>query len=545
MPAEEVQQLLEQARASGLLTAEQVRRVSSVLRAERAATADEAAARLVQEGVLTDFQAERLLAARGEDCVLAGRYQLLECLGAGGMGAVYKAQDCQLNRLVAVKLMAANLLSDAGAVARFQREARALALVSHPAIVQVYDAGQDKGRHYLVMEYVPGTSLAELLKEKGSIAPCRAAEYIHQAALGLQHAHDRGLVHRDLKPANLLLTPQQQVKILDLGLARFMQDQIGEGSLTREGRGMGTPDYMAPEQFSNARAVDARADIYSLGCTLYHFLAGQVPFPGSSFSEKARAHEEDEPPPLEERCAEAPAGLVLVVRRMMAKWPADRFQTAGELAEALALYVGTNSPVLPRLKTTVAWQGSQIAFTVPKRRPQAVHWAAAGAAVTVALVLLALFLFPMLRRLLWDGDSDQRRFPAGLQNPVEPRETAELKKARAALEAYLQACNTFGMRSRGAQARLSKSLRLEQERGFQTAGFGSYSITKEAMAPDRMDEALFEGTVAASSIGFWSPHESRGETRDPRKPLLFSVRMIKDQTSGEWQVDMVQFAEKD
>src|SRR5262249_32943438 len=163
-------------------------------------------------------------------------------------------------------------------------------------------------------EYVPGTSLSQLLKSEGRVMPLLAAEYIRQAALGLQHAHDKGLVHRDLKPANLLLTPQREVKILDLGLARFVQDQAGQASLTREGTGMGTPDYMAPEQFSNARSVGPRADIYSLGCTLYHLLAGQVPFPGSSISEKARAHEEQEPPALEERCSEAPAGLVLVVR---------------------------------------------------------------------------------------------------------------------------------------------------------------------------------------------------------------------------------------
>src|SRR5262249_5299254 len=143
-----------------------------------------------------------------------------------------------------------------------------------------------------------------------------------QAAQGLQHAHDKELVHRDLKPSNLLLTPERQVKILDLGLARFLQDQIGEGGLTREGTGLGTPDYMAPEQFGDARHLDRRGDIYSLGCTLYHLLTGQPPSPGSSMTEKARAHEKSEPPPIEERCPEAPAGLVLVVQRMMAKRPA-------------------------------------------------------------------------------------------------------------------------------------------------------------------------------------------------------------------------------
>src|SRR5262249_2953613 len=154
--------------------------------------------------------------------------------------------------------------------------------LSHPNIVQAHDTGEDQGQHFLIMEYVEGTNLARILKDEGPVPPALAADYIHQAPLGLEHAHERGLVHRDLKPSNLLLTPGRQVKILDLGLARFLQDQIGEPGLTREGVGMGTPDYMAPEQFHNANAVDARADIYALGCTLYHLATGRVPFPGSS-----------------------------------------------------------------------------------------------------------------------------------------------------------------------------------------------------------------------------------------------------------------------
>src|SRR5262249_55566814 len=152
--------------------------------------------------------------------------------------------------------------------------------------------------------------------------------YLYQTALALQHAHGKGLVHRDLKPSNLLLTAHGQVKILDLGLARFLQDQIGEGNLTAEGMGMGTPNYAAPEQFRDAHVADVRSDIYSLGCTLYHLLAGRVPFPGSSLAEKCRMHEQEEPPPLEEFCPEAPGGLLLVVQRMMAKRPANRFPTA-------------------------------------------------------------------------------------------------------------------------------------------------------------------------------------------------------------------------
>src|SRR5262249_35758004 len=236
----------------------------------------------------------------------------------------------RLDRQVAVKVLPPESVQDADAVARFQREARALAKLSHPGIVQAFDCEEEGGRHFLVMEYVEGQSLAALLKDRGRVAPTPAADYVHQAALALQHAHERGLIHRDLKPSNLLLTTDGRVKVLDLGLARFLQDQIGDPNRTREGVGMGTPDYAAPEQFRDARSADARSDVYALGCTLYHLLAGRVPFPGSSLSEKYEAHEHKEPAPLEEFCPEVPGGLVLVVQRMMAKRPADRFQSAAE-----------------------------------------------------------------------------------------------------------------------------------------------------------------------------------------------------------------------
>src|SRR5262249_37181620 len=163
-------------------------------------------------------------------------------------------------------------------------------------IVQAHDSGQDRGQQFLVMEYVEGTNLSRVVKEQGCIPPTLAADYIHQAAQALQHAHVKGVVHRDLKPSNLLLTPGRQIKILDLGLARCVQAEIGEAGLTREGTGLGTPDYMAPEQFGDARQVDRRADIYSLGCTLYQLLTAEVPFPGSSLAEKVHAHESEEPP---------------------------------------------------------------------------------------------------------------------------------------------------------------------------------------------------------------------------------------------------------
>jgi hypothetical protein len=319
--------------------------------------------------------------------LLAGRYQLLEPIGQGGMGTVYRARDVTLNRPVAVKVLPAGKLADPDAVARFRREATALARLSHPNIVQAHDSGADGERHFLVMELVEGRSLAAVLAAEGKVAPTRAAGYAHQAARALHHAHRSGLIHRDVKPSNLLLMPDGTVKLLDLGLARFLQDQVGDASLTRAGAGMGTPDYCAPEQCRNAHSAGPAADVYALGCTLYHLLAGRVPFPGSSLSEKVQAHEARDPTPLEDLCPEVPGGLALAVARLMAKRPQDRFGSMAEAAEALAPYVAASSPSYLELRTTSAWDGSQLttAFRGAGRRRR---WFAlvAGALLALAAV---------------------------------------------------------------------------------------------------------------------------------------------------------------
>ena len=322
--------------------------------------------------------------------LLAGRCRLLDPLGQGGMAAVFRAHDVTLSRQVAVKLLPADKLSDADAVARFRREALALARLTHPNIVQAYDSGQDGGQHFLVMELVEGRSLAAVLREEGKLAPTRAADCGHQIARALHHAHASGLVHRDVKPSNLLLTADGAVKLLDLGLARFLQDQLDDQAMTKAGTGMGTPDYCAPEQFRNAHGADPRRRLLA-GLHPLPPDRRARPFPGSSLSEKVQAHESKAPPPLEELCPEVPGGLALAVGRMMAKRPEDRFGSMAEAAEALAPYVAGSSPSFRELRATTTWDGSllrsnPLRLTRTRRRLRLVLAGACAALVLLAVV---------------------------------------------------------------------------------------------------------------------------------------------------------------
>jgi serine/threonine protein kinase len=292
------------------------------------------------------------------------RYRILQLLGAGGMGVVYRAEHQLMERPVALKVINRDFMNDPSAVERFRREVKGAARLSHPNIVTAYDAEQAGDLHFLVMEFVEGISLDRLVQEQGPLPVPLACDYIRQAALGLQHAHEQGLVHRDIKPQNLMRTPTGRIKILDFGLARFARETVpataptlagvqrsrlvnSDGAtqpLTECGTVMGTPDYMAPEQAVNASSADIRADIYSLGCTLYHLLSGQVPFPGGSVVDRLVAHAERSPKPLSELRPEVPAELVCVVQRMLAKEPAQRFQTPAEVAQALEPFIHAAPP---------------------------------------------------------------------------------------------------------------------------------------------------------------------------------------------------------
>jgi serine/threonine protein kinase len=281
------------------------------------------------------------------------RYIVLDLLGIGGMGAVYKARHRMMDRVVALKVMRKRFVANPKAVERFCREVRAAARLTHPNIVTAYDAEQAGDTHLLVMELIEGVSLDRVIAEHGPLTVDKAIDYIRQGALGLQHAYERGMVHRDIKPQNLMLTPDGQIKILDFGLARFVHessvsdtpdetnsasstaDRTPAATLTQAGTVMGTPDFMAPEQASNSSAADIRADIYSLGCTLYYLLAGKAPFDAETRLGKLKAHQERTPVSLSELCMDVPAELIQVIDRMMAKNPQNRYVTPGEAARAL------------------------------------------------------------------------------------------------------------------------------------------------------------------------------------------------------------------
>jgi serine/threonine-protein kinase len=338
-------------RQSGLLGEDQLGRLAR--RYPDRGSGRSLARALVEDGILTRFQAERLLAGRTAGFVL-GQYRILEQIGRGGMGRVYRAEHRTMKRIVALKVLAAKLLQTERAVELFLHEVRAVAQLVHPNVVTAFDANEISGRYYLVMEYVDGPNLDQLVRKQGPLSVGLACDYIRQAANGLEAAHARGMVHRDVKPANILVQWHGQggadapglVKIGDFGLARLATPAAGASPgqpahatiLTRDHTVMGTPDYLSPEQTRSLHRTDIRSDLYSLGCTFYFLLTGRVPFPGGTSLEKMIRHATETPTPIAALRPEVPAEVVAVVEKLMAKGPEQRYQSPTELARALQGY---------------------------------------------------------------------------------------------------------------------------------------------------------------------------------------------------------------
>jgi serine/threonine protein kinase len=339
-------EFLQLVRKSGVVDEKRLNAYEQQLRASGGAPDEpgKLAGFMVRDGLLTHFQAEQFLLGKWRRFTI-GKYKVLERLGSGGMGSVYLCEHKFMRRRVAVKVLPAAKAEDAASLERFYREARAAAALDHPNIVRAYDIDQDENLHFLVMEYVDGASLQEVIKKQGPMSLLYAAHYTRQSAVGLQHAHEAGLVHRDIKPGNVLVDRSGTVKVLDMGLARFFNDE--EDILTKkyDESVLGTADYLAPEQALDSHNVDIRADIYSLGATFYFCLTGSPPFSEGTVAQKLIWHQTRQPKPIRTFRQDVPEGLAAVVDRMMQKDKSKRFQTPAQVIEALAPW--TAKPIQP------------------------------------------------------------------------------------------------------------------------------------------------------------------------------------------------------
>lgn len=287
---------------------------------------------LVEEGKLTNYQVEALLARRFDDLVM-GNYEILDRLGSGGMGAVFKARHKRMKRIVALKVLSKDVARSDTFLQRFQREVETIARLTHANVVMAYDADEAASGPFLVMEFVDGCDLASEVSKVGPLSVADAVDGILQAARGLEYAHAQGIVHRDIKPANIMRDASGVMKVADLGLARL--SETGNQSLTQAGGIVGTVDYMPPEQALDSTAIDHRVDIYSLGCTLYFLLTGKPPFEGSTFMAVLLKHRDAAIPSLSAARPDVPAALDALDKRMMAKKPEERPQTMTEVIREL------------------------------------------------------------------------------------------------------------------------------------------------------------------------------------------------------------------
>jgi eukaryotic-like serine/threonine-protein kinase len=290
---------------------------------------------LIRDGLLTTFQAKQILQGKWRRFTIRC-YRVLEYLGSGRMGSVYLCDDVDRSRVVAVKVLPTALAADPMRRRRFEREGMCLACLTHANIARAFEIGQDDGLPYLVMEYIPGLNLQQIVQTNGPFEPARAAHYIRQAAFGLKQVHVQGLIHRDIEPGNLIVDRTGTIKIVDFGLSRALDDASlsqGAGNLFTDS--WLSPDFAAPE-LASAGSFDHRADIHSLGATFYFCLAGRPPLDNGTLAEKLDWLRNRSPAPIRTLRPEAPSAMAAVLERMMAKNPADRYQSSGAVVEALA-----------------------------------------------------------------------------------------------------------------------------------------------------------------------------------------------------------------
>jgi serine/threonine-protein kinase len=391
MAIDSVDTLLAVLRRTQLLTPEQVKDVARELQPHYKDPYD-LGQYLVEIDWLTTYQLQLLFAGRWDELTI-GPFQVLAQLGEGGISEVYKAWDTVKGREVALKVMRPQLADRPDAERQFQRELQAVTRLSHPNVIKTFDAGQAGAVHFLAMEYVEGMDLDKFVRKVGPLPLDMACDYIRQAAQGLQHAHQLGLVHRDVKPANLFLlypplppepdapprrAPDPVVKVIDWGLARLKPPE-GASAVTvadaeaEKGALIGTADYIAPEQARDASVVDIRADVYSLGCTLYYLLTGQPPFPGASLMQKILQHQEAEPPAVQALRPDVPEEVGAIVEKMLAKKAEDRYQipllVVAPLRRFCTAVASANGSLLRPAGNGVAGQRPASAPTLLTARP--------------------------------------------------------------------------------------------------------------------------------------------------------------------------------
>jgi eukaryotic-like serine/threonine-protein kinase len=307
-------------------------------------------------GLLTRWHCEKLLQGRYKGFFL-GKHKLLGHLGTGGMSTVYLAEHVMMHSKRAIKVLPKSKLGNNSYLQRFHQEAKAVASLNHPNIVRAYDIDNDGDTHYLVMEYVEGSDLQTLVRKKGPVDYDQAANYIAQAARGLQHAHEMGLIHRDVKPANLFINRDGMIKVLDLGLALFADESQASVTMEHNDKVLGTADYLAPEQAINSHNIDARADIYGLGCSLYFLLTGHPPFPQGSIATRIAKHQSTMPEDIRKDRPDCPGELDGICVKMMQKDPRFRYPDCAAVADVLEAwmvnYRKSQKSVKPKVPTGV------------------------------------------------------------------------------------------------------------------------------------------------------------------------------------------------
>lgn len=369
-----VESFLQVVRQSGLIDKDQLQKLLQQYEARGldVKKSQVVADALVGDEIITRWQADKLLAGKHKGFTL-GKYKLLGLLGKGGMSSVYLAEHVLMRRRCAIKVLPSQRVNDSSYLARFHREAQAVASVDHPNIVRAYDVDcaqdRDSQIHFLVMEYVQGQSLQELIISNGPAEYADAVEYVRQAAEGLEHAHRAGLVHRDIKPANILIDLTGVIKILDMGLARFFDDR-DQNPLTvaHDEKVLGTADYLSPEQALDSHTVDARADIYSLGCSLYFFLTGHPPFSDGTLTQRLMWHQTKAFPSLTESRLDCPPSLMALLGKMVEKNPDDRYPSAAAVAIACRQWLADNAGTeWQERHLPVAPSGSDLRSAAPLR----------------------------------------------------------------------------------------------------------------------------------------------------------------------------------